>query len=834
MNFQARESRAVPMAVSLDDAEPLGTAPDPVAGVSTRAVLVLLAFAVVVPLLGFASYLIWREAQAERARYQAELSQTATQLSFVLDQQFSLLVTLLEGMASSPALAEGAFAKFHAQAVGLRGIPGVNISLRTAAGKMLVNARAGFGAPEVNITAVLDHDAELLRTRHAVMSNVFQGVTRGGFSFSAAYPVVQNDEIAYILQANLPTSQMASLLREFHLSEGADAFIIDRNNVFVAVSNGHETKTGKKYSYGEAPPAGDGIFRGVNAEGETIVGVIATSLTTGWRIGVTAREATLLAPANRALGDLAVMGLACTMIGLTLAFVIGRKISSSIQALALAGEALQRKEIDAPAPTPLREVNVVARSLAAASRRLRNSEARLRESEAWLQEALLAGRAFAFDLDIAADSISISGNAELLGPGRLPVMRISGADFRSRIHPADLSPAISAIMKLTPSKTAYQSRLRYLGPDGAYLWLNMRGNGRFDSSGSLVQVAGLAVDVTANARAEEAQARLAAIVESSRDMIISVAPGGRILTWNRGAERIFGYSEEEAVGRSLQMLIPNDFNDFRDLADAMEQRGSFQIETIRQTKDGRRINVRISAGSFTLPDGSRSSSAIVTDITERKRFEERQRTLINELNHRVKNTLATIQSIAAHTFRQQTDRGALHAFVARLMALSGAHNVLTRSNWGGAMLAEIVDIAIAPHQMTGGARFHCAGPAVHLQPRGALAISMALHELCTNAAKYGALSNDTGKIDIGWRIVGSDDCPHVLFSWVERDGPAVVEPAQAGFGTRLVRATLAEDLDADVQLIFENSGLVFSFDAPLPCAPAHSPQSSPLREPAAS
>ena len=246
--------------------------------------------------------------------------------------------------------------------------------------------------------------------------------------------------------------------------------------------------------------------------------------------------------------------------------------------------------------------------------------------------------------------------------------------------------------------------------------------------------------------------RLAAIVEHSNDTIISIKPGGDILTWNAGAERMFGYKAEEVIGRSISVLVPPDIGDLPQTVGLMRDFGSIRRETVRVTKDGRRINVLISAGSVKLPDGTRGSSAILTDITERKRAEARQTTLINELNHRVKNTLSTIQSMAAHTFRDRRHTDVRDTFVARLMALSRAHNVLTNANWESAGVADVVAMTIAPHQAEDAARFQCEGPQAQLAPRGALALAMALHELCTNAAKYGALSNDTGRVSISWRI----------------------------------------------------------------------------------
>jgi PAS domain S-box-containing protein len=202
----------------------------------------------------------------------------------------------------------------------------------------------------------------------------------------------------------------------------------------------------------------------------------------------------------------------------------------------------------------------------------------------------------------------------------------------------------------------------------------------------------------------------------------------------------------------------------------------------------------------------------VIDIDERREAEDHQRLLINELNHRVKNTLATVQSIASQTLRNaETVEEARSALESRLLALSRAHDVLTRENWEGANLHEIVAQAVAPYSSRGEDRLHLTGEPVRLPPRMALALAMALQELATNAVKYGALSNETGQVRIAWR--DGDDRLHL--TWTEQGGPAVTPPSRRGFGTRLIERSLASDLDGEVRITFEPTGLVCTVDAPL-------------------
>ena len=193
------------------------------------------------------------------------------------------------------------------------------------------------------------------------------------------------------------------------------------------------------------------------------------------------------------------------------------------------------------------------------------------------------------------------------------------------------------------------------------------------------------------------------------------------------------------------------------------------------------------------------------DITDRKRTEEHRLMLLNELNHRVKNTLATVQSIAVQSFRGRTDGGGREMFEARLLALSRAHDVLTEESWQGANLDEIVAQAIAPYRDGHLDRFQVHGPQVRLSAKQALSITMALHELATNAAKYGALCNDKGRVDIDWDETSGGEW--LRMAWREKGGPAVAPPRHRGFGTRLIERGLAEELGGATRIEFRPDGV---------------------------
>jgi two-component sensor histidine kinase len=190
--------------------------------------------------------------------------------------------------------------------------------------------------------------------------------------------------------------------------------------------------------------------------------------------------------------------------------------------------------------------------------------------------------------------------------------------------------------------------------------------------------------------------------------------------------------------------------------------------------------------------------------------------LINELNHRVKNTLATVQSISAQTLRTADNKEeAREALEMRLLALSRAHDVLTRESWEGADLIEVISRALEPYQVLGERRFDITGPHVRLTPRMSLALAMALHELATNAVKYGALSNKAGTVEVSWTMQNGAAPPRLRLRWTETGGPPVIAPRRRGFGSRLIERSLAQDLDGQVEIAFPPTGVVCTVNAPV-------------------
>lgn len=209
--------------------------------------------------------------------------------------------------------------------------------------------------------------------------------------------------------------------------------------------------------------------------------------------------------------------------------------------------------------------------------------------------------------------------------------------------------------------------------------------------------------------------------------------------------------------------------------------------------------------------------AVLADRAARRLAEEHRSLLLREMSHRIKNILATVQAIANQTFREGAGPDSLEAFGQRLSAMATTHDLLVSSQWQSTELRPAVEAAVRPFDGEAGTpgkdRFNLDGPSLHMTARGAFSLSMALHELCTNAAKYGALSVPGGSVTISWGVRTRDDCRRFWLDWEERDGPICTPPTRHGFGTRLVRAAFTSDVDAHTSLEFPASGVRFSLDA---------------------
>lgn len=304
--------------------------------------------------------------------------------------------------------------------------------------------------------------------------------------------------------------------------------------------------------------------------------------------------------------------------------------------------------------------------------------------------------------------------------------------------------------------------------------------------------------------AEFEAARLAAIVSSSDDAIISKTLDGVITSWNAAASRILGYAPEEMIGQPIMRIIPDELRAEEDSIIARLRRGERveHFDTVRVRKDGSQVPLSITVSPIRDSTGRVvGASKVARDISDRKRHEELQQVMFDELNHRVKNMLATVQALAIQSLRGERSLAeARQTFESRLRALSAVHDRLSRQDWRSASLDEVVYDTLRPFAD----RVRADGPPVALPARQAITWGMIVHELATNAARHGALSIPAGRIAVTWREMPDDT---LQFEWSETDGPAASPPPRRGFGTAFVERAAAGDLNGAARFEFLPQGL---------------------------
>jgi PAS domain S-box-containing protein len=305
--------------------------------------------------------------------------------------------------------------------------------------------------------------------------------------------------------------------------------------------------------------------------------------------------------------------------------------------------------------------------------------------------------------------------------------------------------------------------------------------------------------------------RSASIVDSSDDAIVGKDLTGVIQSWNRGAERIFGYTAEEAVGRSITMLIPE--QRLHEEIDILQRIGRGEhikhYETVRQRKDGRLIDISLTISPIRNVEGRIvGASKIARDVTERKRAEAKITLLAREVDHRAKNLLALVQATV-----QLTQAGSAaefkEAIQGRIQAIARVHTLLAHSRWSGADLHQLVREELTPFCHEDG-RARIDGPSFTLEPSAAQAVAMIIHELATNAVKYGALSAVTGRVQVEWQRTGDSS---LVLRWTETGGPPVKAPSRQGFGTRVVKETVRNQLNGEARFDWREQGLVCEITA---------------------
>jgi two-component system CheB/CheR fusion protein len=352
-------------------------------------------------------------------------------------------------------------------------------------------------------------------------------------------------------------------------------------------------------------------------------------------------------------------------------------------------------------------------------------------------------------------------------------------------------------------------------PDGSRIIVIVNIAPQKNERGEITGAINCFYDVTARKRAEQFNRHLVSIVEASDDSIISTDLDSVVKSWNRGAERLFGYTSEEMMGKSITILIPADrHNEESGILERIRTGQHIEhYETVRLRKDGTLFDISLTVSPVKDAEGKIiGASKIARDITERKRAEAHQDMLTRELHHRTKNLFTVVQAVVSRSFAgKSTVAQAEAAVLDRLHSLAQTHVMLLEKDWEGADIAEVVRKEMSPFL----GRVAIEGPTVMLSAKAAQNFALAVHELATNAAKYGALSNTTGRVHIHWSVSRPNGHQRFVFRWQEHGGPPVMQPKQKGFGSAVLEQVMADYFETPPTIDFAATGVRYELSGSL-------------------
>jgi PAS domain S-box-containing protein len=471
----------------------------------------------------------------------------------------------------------------------------------------------------------------------------------------------------------------------------------------------------------------------------------------------------------------------------------------------------------------------IARQLSFAVARVRDAEARrsaelaLTGSESRLQLALEAGRMGAWEWDIKDNRVFWSPNLERLHG--IPVGSFGGtfADFQRDVHPDDWERLRVLLDGCLETHKPYTATYRIVVPDGGIRWLQSFGRALLSNEGTPAKLVGVCMDVTERKRSEEAlgesEGRFRGIFENAATGIAIKDLRGRFLHCNPAYESMLGYPESELRALAyVDVVHPQDRDaNLAEVARLIEgEVPSFEVLSRYVRKTGETLWVQKFVSLLRDGEGRPNTIvALITDMTERKRYEEHLSLLMREVNHRAKNMLGLVQVVAKQT-AASSPRDFVERFSDRLRSLAASQDLLVEEDWSGVALDMLVRSQLAHFESLIGNRIHFIGPPLKLAATAAQTIGMALHELGTNAGKHGALSGERGQVTLIWGVTDAhEDGPRFEIGWQEDGGPPVSAPARRGFGSTVIGEMCRMGLDASVEVEYAPEGLSWRLECPV-------------------
>lgn len=417
----------------------------------------------------------------------------------------------------------------------------------------------------------------------------------------------------------------------------------------------------------------------------------------------------------------------------------------------------------------------------------------------------------------------------------------SPSNWEEVIHPSVLPEAADRWSRSITTGEPFEMTVPVRGVDGQYRTFLTRIVPIRNEAGSIVRWFGSNTDVTDLKAAEAERERLSSIIESTSDFVGTFDRNYLVTYLNPAGRRIANISPEAPLtGRRIEHYLPSE--DARNLVDeivpTVRRDGVWTGESLLRIGDSPPIPAsHVIIGHRDERGEIDYFSFVARDISERVAAQDREKLLAREVDHRAKNLLAIVQSVVQLT-RADSVTDFKEAITGRVQSLARAHSLLAASRWQGVQLGPLIEEELAPFSPNDSPRVRASGPSILLKPAAAQAIALVVHELATNTVKYGALSCDTGRLDVRWRRVERDGEPHLALVWNESGGPSVSPPTSRGFGSTVIRSSVERQLKGNVELDWRDTGLRCTLTFPTGQVlsqpePAKAPRRAPLNTPVA-
>jgi len=797
---------------------------------SVRGRLILLAAACTVPVLAFSIVLFINFANVEMDQAFQRVEERAQLLADDVDREISRKMTVADVLALSPHLVAGELAAFYPQALAVHQALGTHVMVRDATGRQLLNTRRAWSAPLPSQPFRLDADQRALATGQAQVSGLVRLPIVGDPAILIIVPIWRPDsvqsapETVFLLTLTLELQRLQGLVAPERWPEGWIAGFADREGMVIARTRNQETLVGTPIApelWQAIADAPADIHLRRNLDGVDTYQAYARSARSGWLIGVSVPTAQIAAPAWLGLMLLAAGGLLLTFVGLAVALVQARRLTQGMQGLVDAAHALGAGWPVPSSPPAVTEIAAVRDGLDSAAALIEARNDALRQSEQRLR--CILDNLFAFVGVLDVDGTLIEVNRAAVDAAGLELEAVRYRKFWD-CYWWSYDAGIQAELRLAVEKAARGQTVRYdvdvRMAGGRLMTIDFQLAPLRDQEGRVTHLIPSGIDISDRVRTQgllhDQIAELETVLEAVPAMVfIAHDPACREVTGSRLAYEILGLP----FGANASKTAPEGERPrFKVLQNGVElagdslpvQRAAERGEDVRDAEleimleDGRRIHIL--GNAFPLRTGAgtiRGAVGAFIDITERKSAEDRMHLLAREVAHRANNTLSVVTALVRLT-RAEDIETYKQILDGRIAALGRAQTLLSQSRWEGADLRRLVEEEMAPFLSTEG-RIRIVGPPLSLVPSTAQSIAMAIHELATNAVKYGALSVPEGRITIVWWIESSNQ---LRLSWTEENGPPVQAPSRTGLGTGVIKGAVSDHLDGDVTFDWLPSGLV--------------------------